>query len=298
MRFGFLACCALAVSAQSALAADEYPADLLTREEVSILKPITQWSIDYGENKCRISRLFGTQDAPHLLYMEQAAPGHFFALAIAGSELGKVQRDSVLKLGLAEDQIAREISGLTADFGQIGRGVIKKDARLREATPLKEGEVRWLTGRLDPKEGAAIKRIVLARRNKAVVFETGALDVAADAMNACTSDLLAHWGLDPEQHKQFRAAKILNIDAIVKRIFNTYPRRAALQDEKGDVSTRLIVEADGTVSDCLIEGLTANEALKPELCKILRGASFEPAQGADGQPIRSFYIVPVSYRLF
>jgi hypothetical protein len=297
MRVFHLACAALVLAAPPLLAADETAADLMQRKEVSVLEPLSIWNIDYGEQKCRLSRFFGPRETPHLLYIEQASPGAIFTLAVAGPEFAKIQRDRVLKLGIAEDQIAREVSALTAEFGKIGNGLIITRKRLREPAPRVAGEVVWIAGQLDPKEGAAIKRIVFARNARAIVFETGELGGAAQAMNACTEDLLSEWGLDPAQHKRFQPAKVLNQEEVAKRIFDTYPRKALLKDEEGDFSTRLIVEVDGTVSDCAVEGLTVNQALKPQLCQYLREARFEPARGADGQPIRSFYVLPISYRL-
>jgi hypothetical protein len=297
MRHALFACAALALATSPLLAADETAANLMRRKEVSLLEPLSPWNIDYGEQKCRLSRLFGPRETPHLLYIEQASPGATFTLAVAGPEFAKVQRDRVLKLGIAEDQIAREVSALTAEFGKIGNGLIVTRKRLREPAPLAAGEVVWNAGQLDPREGAAIKRIIFARNTRAIVFETGELGGAAQAMNACTEDLLSEWGLDVAQHKRFQAAKVLNGEAVAKRVFDTYPRKALLKDEEGDFSARLIVEADGTVSECALEGLTVNEALRPELCQYLREARFEPARGADGQPIRSFYVLPISYRL-
>lgn len=297
MRLALFACAALAVSAAPLLAAEETTADLLKRKEVSVLEPLSPWNIDYGEQKCRLSRLFGPRETPHLLYIEQNAPAALFTLAVAGPEFARVQRDRTFKLGIAEDQTAREISALTAEFGKIGRGMITKRKRLRELVPRNAEEAPWTSAQLSPKEGAAIKRIVFARPNRATVLETGELGGAAQAMNACTEDLLIEWGLDPAQHKRYQSAEILNQQAIAQRIFDTYPRKALMNDEEGDFSARLIVEADGTVSDCAVDGLTVNEALRPELCKYLREARFEAALGADGQPIRSFYMLEISYRM-
>lgn len=297
MRRAFLALATLFLPAAPTLAADETAADLMRRKEVIVLEPLSQWNIDYGEQKCRLSRLFGARETPHLLYIEQASPGSIFTLAVAGPEFAKIPRERVLKLGIAEDQIAREVSALTAEFGKIGNGLIVARKRLREPAPVAAGEVVWNAGQLDPKEGAAIKRIILARNARAIVFETGELGGAAQAMNACTEDLLSGWGLDPAQHKRFRPARVINAEAVAKRIFDTYSRKALLKDEEGDFSARLIVEADGAVSECAVEGLTVNEALRPELCQYLREVRFEPAGGADGQPIRSFYVLPISYRL-
>jgi len=294
MRSALFAFLALALSAQSVLAADELPADLMARETTSVLRPLGAWNIDYGENRCRLSRLFGTQDAPHLLYIEQSAPSPFFTLALAGPEFAKVQRYSVMKLGMAEDQIARELTGLSADFGKVGRGVIKKGTRLREPAPPAAGEAVWLTARLDPKEGAALKRILLARSDRTVVFETGPLGAAAEAMNACTTELLTDWGLDPAKHKQYRPPRVQNGENVARRIFNAFPRRTSLIAELGDSRARLIVEADGSVSQCVIDGLAASESLKPELCRFLREARFEPAQDSGGQPMRTFAIIPLS----
>ena len=58
---------------------------------------------------------------------------------------------------------------------------------------------------------------------------------------------------------------------------------------------RVIVEADGSVSECFVENSTETERLESPACREMLKSEFEPARDAEGQPMRSFYASSISY---
>ncbi|MGI8942934.1 MAG: energy transducer TonB [Qipengyuania sp.] len=73
--------------------------------------------------------------------------------------------------------------------------------------------------------------------------------------------------------------------------------KALREGEQGIVRVRLIVDDAGNVADCKLENATTAEALPAAACRHLNGAKFEPALDDAGNPVRSYYITKIVYRM-
>ena len=102
-------------------------------------------------------------------------------------------------------------------------------------------------------------------------------------------------GLDPDQHVAYVPPRFINEAAIARRIQARYPRDAVNAGEQAIFRMRVIVEADGTVSDCSIENSTEGNRLESPACREMMKAQFEPARAHDGGTMRSFFATTVSY---
>lgn len=278
-----------------AMAAEEHPADLLARKEVLRLKPITPWNIEYADQKCRLSRMFGTTETPYLFYFEQATPNALFMLGVGGPEIEDFRGGGPVKLGFSDAAPVVKIDqsrGLT--FGQLGPGVLMTSVGLPRPGQDPAAAVESAPEGLDSEAANAIERVVVARANKAVAFETGRLGPPFEALNACTADLLRLWGFDPTKPRPAKRLEPSNLRSIAKRIQENFPP-GARSGESGMFNARLIVEADGTISDCTLDAATITEDLKPKACKELKGLHFKPAVGGDGKPMRWYYATTITY---
>ena len=88
-----------------------------------------------------------------------------------------------------------------------------------------------------------------------------------------------------------------NESAIVRRIVDEYPDDALRSGEQGIFRMRVIVEEDGTVSDCHLEKSTQTDRLESPACRAMMRAEFEPARDAEGNAMRSFYATTITYRI-
>ena len=86
------------------------------------------------------------------------------------------------------------------------------------------------------------------------------------------------------------------IQSLVTRRQKVLPE-ALRKGESGIFRLRVIVEADGKISDCVINNATITESLESPACREMRGANFEPALDKDGNPMRSFYTTQIVYRI-
>jgi len=289
-----LAAAALALAALP-LHAAPVPGEVITRPGTDRLLPSSPWNLDQGEAQCRLQRLFEKDGKPHLLAIEQSAPHRAFTLILAGPSLTQLKGVREVALGLRADlPIAaseRIMPGTMPDYGaafiigSVGLDAGASDGGLRSAA-------------IDMEGAAKVSRVVLANPNgkQAVSFETGPMRAVFEALNSCTGDLLAGWGLDPEQHRAYNPPQLTNAPQLTRHFMNTYPDLALANDENGTFNFRLIVEADGRVSGCHIDADSRAVALDPRCDDLVKLARMVPARDAEGKPMRSFYTSRLTFR--
>ncbi len=294
MRRTMLALTAIALMPASVVAQDVFPADLASREGATRLDPLTPWNINFGENRCRLTRVFGSPEDRYLLMFEQAAPGGAFGLTVAGRAVERFKTAAKIDLGLERDEPMVEVErfgrGNVTDFGPA---LIFSSIAINEAPA--EGALRPVS--VDLEEAATIDRIVLRRAKLVLSIETGNMKEALGALNACSLDLLAQWGLDPAEHQSHVPPVWSNSETVISQIQSTYPRSALRRGEQAIFRMRVIVERDGSVSDCVMEESTVADTLQSPACKTMLSAKFEPARNAKGEPMRSFYATTITYLL-
>ncbi|MEQ8410469.1 MAG: TonB family protein [Erythrobacter sp.] len=301
-RFHLAAMCALFASAS--LMAQEpdianLPDDVGAPSNAVKLAPLGPWNIDFGDNRCRLTGLFGTEENRHLLLVEQAAPSHQFGLTLAGPEIDKFYNAPRLALGLRDGEPMRESDGhghgMVEGFGSALIFTSLDIADEAGDTDEAGSAARPVAATIDLDAAAKSERIVIARGDKVVSFETGNLAEPLQAMNVCTTDLLTHWGLDAEKHRAYVPPEWTNQEFVVRRILRTYPDEALRRGDSAIFRMRVIVGTDGRVEDCHLEQSTAAPHFTPTACREMQRARFEPARDTEGAAMRSFYATSITY---
>jgi outer membrane biosynthesis protein TonB len=113
------------------------------------------------------------------------------------------------------------------------------------------------------------------------------------ALETCVDDLQAHWGLDPLEQRQLTRPPIPK-PATIRRIQRRYPSDLALQGVSAFVPVRLLVDAEGRPTQCVVQVESVDEEFKRAVCAgMARG--FEPALDKDGQPVPALYTTSVTF---
>jgi len=290
-------CGVIVLAMAGAARADVFPAEFAEREGTQNLRPIAPWNIDFGENRCTLSRMFEGKRGTHVIFFKQAAPGERFGMTMAGDGLRKFRRGTWTYLAMRRDVPFKHLTGERyGEVPDIGRAIIIPDIFIGGEDPRQPSEGLASAG-IDLAGAAKIDRVVLKLGSSGLSFETGNLAGPIQALNVCTSDLLRAWRLDPEKHKSYRPARFTNREPIAEAIRSDYPRSALYRNEQGVFRARLIVEKDGTVSNCHVEKSTETEFLETPACTHLRKARFEPAPDSKGKPMRSFFATTITYAI-
>lgn len=277
--------------------ADELPGEFAQRKGVIKLQPSGPWALNFAEDKCILSRQFGDDDNRHLVFFEQSYPSNSFGMTLAGRGTRRFARGRWNYLGILNDVPMKHLSGdFRGEVDQFGHAIIMGDVFIGPELEEVDGQrPQPAPASIDLGQAAKIDRIVLKLGTSGLSFETGNMMPPLQALNVCTGDLLREWGLDPEKHHDYRPARWINEEDIVERIVRQYPRKAMYRGEQAIFRMRVIVETDGTVSDCHLEKSTDTEFLESPACEPMMKAMFEPALDSEGQPMRSFYATSINY---
>ena len=266
-----------------------------------VLEPTTYWNVDFGDEKCRLARAFGEGDDRHLLFIEQGGPSAGFGFMAIGPSFEKFRRPDRIEVRFGEFEPIKDRTPMLGETKGVGASLIYSKM-IFEEPPERDEDKQDTTGealpRLDVEIASAINSVSLRYGKRDVIFNTGNLGEAITVLNECSLNFVESWGLDRAAHASMtRLPKWKNELSVARRIQATYPSKALQREESAIIRMRVIVERDGTVSECTLNKATIAESLESPACREMKRATFDPALDEDGQPIRSFYITQIIYRI-
>lgn len=269
--------------------------------EPVVLQPSAPWAVDFGVDKCRLTRVFGEGENQHLLAFQQYWPASDTGLTVAGPALATFRSLDRTDVRFFATQKPFRTTPFTGSVQGFGSGVIFSSIDIAVGEPeASSGDEPAATAlpQLDLETGSKVEFLELRQGGRLVRLKTGPLDAAFKVLNQCTQDLLRDWGLDVERHRTASAApRWINQAALVRKIVSDYPARAAAQGEQAIMRMRIVVSAEGGVESCTIVKATDTKRLESDACKVMQGAKFEPARDAVGQPMRSIFATSITYRI-
>lgn len=270
--------------------------------EPVVLKPSSQWNVDFAADSCRLVRLFGEGENRHFLSFQQYSPGKGFGLTVAGPGFKKFRSLGKTMLNFHDAQAPRETTPFTGTVDEYGTGVIYANLGIEEEPPkddtAPDPTLHPGVPMLDLAQGKQAQFIALRQGKHDVRLDTGPLDKAFAVLNQCTLDLVRDWGLDPDRHVTAQTRPHwTNQEAVARRIGREYPAEAARIGEQGIMRMRVIVSAEGLVESCTILKSTQTEELESPACKMMKHARFDPALDAAGVPFRSYFVTSITYKM-
>jgi hypothetical protein len=251
--------------------------------------------MNYADDSCHLSRTFGTGDDAITIEFRQFAPSRVFELLIAGKRL-KAGRSRPLLTEFEPGGKPREHPSSLQGKLSDGRAVFETSVRLPDDEYSDESGHDW---KADFESLAPLKvdhdaeaRITELRIGGALaedrILHLGPMDKPMDAMRACLDELLTHWGIDAAAHHSLtrRAAPVSDPGRWITT--DDYPTDLLRKGLSGVVHIRLMVDAQGKPSKCVVQtGGSEFDKLSCEL--LMKRARFTPALDAQGNPIASYY---------
>lgn len=268
------------------------------------------WVLDYGEERCRIVRTFGEGDERSVVYFEQAEPASSLNWVVAGPPIGPLRARSkaTVQFGPGNPPFEMEYEGTT--LGEFGPALSSTgfEKSSSETTPMSDrpaiqrnAEAMARNARtLTPAEGAKVEWLqIQSEQGGAARFALGTMQPVYEAMNACMADLLTHWGLDPARELQRVSGPVpTNLSIVAQRIQRNYPSLALQAGQQAMIAARVMVDAEGEVTDCAIVELTQAEKFGAGVCRqITNVARFDPAIDASGNAMPSYYVFRIRYQI-
>lgn len=286
---------AFAVVAHAGWAADQ-------PREPRTLAPTSKWVLGYYDERCSLSRDFGSGDASVRLQLDSFGAWASFRLTVSGKAVPKSHsptgkgsyrftgdpddREETLLQGTNDKDLLPAVTfGVTfLPFAERQRWDKMSDKEKREQLPHQQP---WA----DYEHTVDTIRVAFGR-GAPVELNVGRMDVPLKEMRKCVDELYKTWGLDPAQ--QMALTRFASpLPSAVRRTQEDYPSRQRMNGISAFVPVRLLVSADGNASSCVVQS-AVDQDFKAAVCSHLAG-KYEPALDAKGNPIASMYYTSVLY---
>lgn len=287
----------LAVTAATALLAA--PALATDRP---VLEPNGAWVLDYGAESCSLVRSFGAGDTITKLQLTSYGTRLGQRILLVGAAVPRsrtptgelhytltpedIVRESVTIQGTAGDLPAVSFSVAFAPYdpGEIDRNVTGSEWQQRNAEPSAP----------DPAFEATINGLrVVFDNGDGTEFRLGNMAKPLEALRTCVDDLLGSWGLDAAAQKT-RTRNATPVPTTVQRVQSRYPDRMARSGRSAYVPVRVMVDAEGKATSCVIQEQGIDEEFTRATCSGLMRA-YRPALDAVGNPMASVFHTSVIY---
>lgn len=303
----------------AAIALALFPASPAYAERVE-LEPASPWNVNYAENSCELRRVYEHDGKQAFLYLRQYGPAHIYEIIAGSSDFsflhtptrmprrnsGSKQRD-VYAMWEPDGTLTQIKSPMFIELADGGRALVF----VGNIETASVADVIELTGSqaLEVPQG---KEELRHSREKEITgfllegvfydnlyFRTGSLQGPMEAMRACTDDLVGHWGLDVDvQRKLSRRAKPLDIKVWARELQRRYPVNMVRDGRQATLVTFLLISAEGRVTNCRVLNEYNKRAFEEVACRALEDyGRFEPALDEHGNPVESFYITTLAYRI-
>lgn len=273
-------------------------APALAKKVETPLKRDGRWVMDYADSTCHLSAAFGTGKDKIIVRFSQVGPDEPFRLSLFGKRLD----DGTA--AFTRTQITFLPSNVQSEWRQALNGSIsqsdgKLPALFVEGVRLDNLNASGPNQRLLPAVTPEIEKNVhtlLVRRNAgsfALNLETMGPPMAA--MRKCADELVRHWGFDPQELKS-RQSRAQPLDVRNWLDPRNYPKSLSNKSQAATVAFRMMIDATGTPTDCIVQEATSPREVGPETCRLLmRSAKFLPARDKDGIPVSDFFASRASW---
>lgn len=267
--------------------------------EPQILTREGNWRIDYANTTCSLIGVFGQGPDQVIFWMTNVAPGESPRLQLIGERLGSARGPR------ADMTLTFTPTTITPPPGEgkVGTTVIQK----RTLPTIFVGSIRLdntyyrETGLTElPVVTPAIERAVKGvdiniRGVKPFTLALQSMGAPMTAMRQCVDSLVTSWGFDPQELKTRQSrAKPLDVGNWINP--RNYPKGMLNNGQSATVTFRIMVDANGAPTDCIIQEATSPREVGPETCKMLmQKAKFQPAKNRDGAPVPDFFVNQVSW---
>ncbi|MFM7350187.1 MAG: energy transducer TonB [Erythrobacter sp.] len=269
--------------------------------EPVMLKPLGPWNVDFGEDSCRLQRLFGTDADKHVLMFQQYWPDSRAGLTLAGPLFGTFRSDDRTELSFFDGQAPIRTTAFSGNLGDYGDALIFSTVSFTEPGPRAnrlDDPAESAFRAMDLDFGKQARFVAVKQGGREVRFATGAMNAAFEVLNQCTLEQVRALGVDVEKYKSMRSRpRWLNQAALTRRIIASYPSDARAQGEQGIMRMQVIVDAQGKVESCRILKATTTQRLESPACDVMQRAEFAPALDAEGKPFRALYATSITYRM-
>jgi hypothetical protein len=255
--------------------------------------------MDYSNERCSLAQQYGANADAILLQIDSYGSEQRFRVTLAGPGVprGSAQaREGSYRLpGDEGGRAARIVQGMAGSDPAVTFDMqftpYPEYKRVRQLN----GEQRIEESRRDaafPDYERTIGAIVLSLGSgPAIQLDVHDMASPLAAMRTCVDGLRKAWGLDPAVQKTL-SRPVLPAPLAMERLMRNFPAVSRKQGRVAFVPVRMMVDADGNATSCVMQVPGLDDSFKATICDSLR--QFQPALDAAGKPVASVFASDVN----
>ncbi|KRA81492.1 hypothetical protein [Altererythrobacter sp. Root672] len=271
-----------------------------SRREPLILQPTSEWVLDYAPERCTLLREYGENDQKLKLRVDSFGSWVSFRVTVSGKLVPKSFGPvGDLSVRLTHDERERARRAFFGKAGSQPAAFFGLDFVPLEWLKYDEGaEERTLPDYLsDPAlkefERNTTDMLIEFASGKKVDLRFSEMSRPLKALRDCIDNLHQAWGLDPDREKLL-SKRARPTDQTVKAMQRHFPNDMVWSGRNGYIPVRIMVDAQGNGSDCVVQTDKVEESFREAVCEGL-SKTFEPALDQSGTPVASVFRTAVIY---
>lgn len=274
-----------------------FPAVSAAQDDVVQLSPISDWSLEYADDSCVLRRAFGSDAEPTWLELRQFAPDQTFRVTVASWQFERRRRRYPVATFLPGGEEHRYPLAAFGEYGEGGEGVVWYQRVLSPAPFFNEEREfdvdAWRTAET-VRRGEITGLRLAGAFDDDFVLQTGSLENPITALEECSVNLMEHLGI--AWNAIDTPPVLANSGEWERPIVERYPSRMLAARLQGVVVVRLVVEADGRPSGCMVQEPVVDEDYEEFVCgEFLDHAEYEPARNEAGEAVRAISFRNIVY---
>jgi hypothetical protein len=271
-----------------------------------VFEPSSNWTLHYDPEQCALLRDFGPADNRLRLQIESYGSATDFRILLSGKPLPRSQAATgEVRYGFPNDTVERRET--TSLVGTTGPDVaaLSFSGNVRPFDPdfdyngLSTGEQLESNARPTlpvPEFEREIDRMTIAVDGRArFELHLGKMEKPLQAIRKCLADLQRSWGLDPDLQGRLSKYPVPRVSS-VRRVQRNYPQSMLLQGASAFVPVRIMVDAQGEATSCVVQIPGIEDDFTEAVCDGL-ARQFAPALDERGMPVAGIYRTSVIYML-
>jgi hypothetical protein len=273
-----------------------------------VLEPTSQWTLDFADERCSLSRSFGNGENAVRLQIDSYGYQNYRML-VSGPSVPKSNRPTdTLRYAFTADKVERDpttaLMGTSNDLPAASFSFVflpppkSMAERLKMApNPDIPSDVYQFRDQLNAisSEFAAGTDAVTLRftRGSPLEFRLGNMAEPIKSMRLCISDLIKSWGLDPAIQSALLRGPV-PLPTTIQKIKQRYPSEMLQKGISAFVPVRIMVDETGKATGCFVQIPNINKEFAETICNGL-ARRFEPARDKDGHPVASVFGTSVTF---